>query len=112
MQFCKKCGTLLAPEKQKGKTVLVCRRCGKTVTKSSIKGKLKLVGSSVKGVVKKVLVVDKKSKFDALPKTHAQCPKCENTEALWWMEQTRSSDEAPTRFYKCTKCHHTWREYE
>jgi len=27
------------------------------------------------------------------------------------MIQTRAADEPPTRFYRCTKCGHTWREY-
>ncbi|MEM4865380.1 MAG: hypothetical protein QXY09_02690 [Acidilobaceae archaeon] len=25
--------------------------------------------------------------------------------------QTRAADEPPTRFYRCTKCGYTWREY-
>jgi DNA-directed RNA polymerase, subunit M/Transcription elongation factor TFIIS len=40
------------------------------------------------------------------------CPKCGNHEAYYWMIQTRAADEPPTRFYKCVKCGHTWREYE
>jgi DNA-directed RNA polymerase subunit M len=39
------------------------------------------------------------------------CPKCSEKKVVSWMEQTRASDEPPTRFYKCTKCGHTWREY-
>jgi DNA-directed RNA polymerase subunit M len=39
------------------------------------------------------------------------CPKCSAKKVISWMEQTRASDEPPTRFYKCTKCGHTWREY-
>ena len=46
-----------------------------------------------------------------LPETDNECPKCQNKKAYWWIEQTRSADEAPTRFYRCTKCRHTWREY-
>ena len=41
----------------------------------------------------------------------AACPKCGNKEAVWWIQQTRSSDEAPTLFLRCTKCKHAWREY-
>ncbi|RZD31406.1 MAG: transcription factor S [uncultured DHVE6 group euryarchaeote] len=41
----------------------------------------------------------------------AECEKCNHTEAYWWTEQTRSSDEPETQFFRCTKCKHTWREY-
>ncbi len=39
------------------------------------------------------------------------CPKCNKKKVISWMEQTRASDEPPTRFYKCLNCNHTWREY-
>tara|TARA_Y100000310_G_C20650818_1_gene799312 strand:- start:76 stop:345 length:270 start_codon:yes stop_codon:yes gene_type:complete len=41
-----------------------------------------------------------------------ECPKCANIGAYWWTEQTRSSDEPETQFFRCTKCKHTWREYD
>ncbi|MFQ5553256.1 MAG: transcription factor S, partial [Thermoplasmata archaeon] len=37
--------------------------------------------------------------------------KCGNFEAMWYMRQTRASDEPETRIYRCTRCSHTWREY-
>lgn len=39
------------------------------------------------------------------------CPKCGAKKALSWVQQTRASDEPPTRFYKCVSCEYTWREY-
>lgn len=42
----------------------------------------------------------------------ASCPKCGPVKAEYWELQTRSSDEPPTRFHKCKKCGHTWREYK
>ena len=39
------------------------------------------------------------------------CEKCHNTEGVWWTFQTRSADEPETKFYRCTKCNHTWRDY-
>ncbi len=39
------------------------------------------------------------------------CPNCSKKKVISWMEQTRASDEPPTRFYKCLNCNHTWREY-
>ncbi|MEM0142231.1 MAG: zinc ribbon domain-containing protein [Candidatus Rehaiarchaeum fermentans] len=40
-----------------------------------------------------------------------ECPKCGQKKIVSWMEQTRSADEPPTRFYKCANCGYTWREY-
>ena len=40
-----------------------------------------------------------------------ECPKCGQKKIISWTEQTRSSDEPPTRFYKCANCGYTWREY-
>ena len=39
------------------------------------------------------------------------CEKCHNQEGVWWAFQTRSADEPETKFYRCTKCNHTWRDY-
>ena len=39
------------------------------------------------------------------------CEKCHNKEGVSWAFQTRSADEPETKFYRCTKCNHTWRDY-
>ncbi|MEM5804427.1 MAG: transcription factor S [Candidatus Aenigmatarchaeota archaeon] len=109
MQFCDKCGGLLVPKKTGSKTVMVCRKCGKRSAVS--KGEMKITTESGKQN-NRIVVVEKKANFEALPKTEIECVKCGNREAFWWMQQTRASDEPPTRFYRCTKCNHTWREYE
>ncbi len=57
----------------------------------------------------KIAVVDKR--VEILPKTKEDCPKCKNTEAYYWLLQTRAADEAATRFFRCVKCNHTWRVY-
>lgn len=47
------------------------------------------------------------------PTTKKECPSCgEETEHEWWMEQTRSSDEPPTRFYECRECGNVHKEYD
>ena len=46
-----------------------------------------------------------------MPTVKEECPKCKNAKAYWWSEQTRASDEPETQFFRCTKCKHTWREY-
>ena len=57
-------------------------------------------------------VIEKGEDVNTLPTTKAVCPECGHTEASWWLQQTRSADESETRFFKCLKCGHTWREYD
>lgn len=109
IEFCKKCGGLLVPQKKDDRTTIICRSCGTKQTPKSPKD-MKVTTRGLEH--EKIIVVEKKFDMEALPKTHTLCPKCGNNQAYWWMEQTRASDEAPTRFYKCVKCKHTWREYE
>ena len=54
----------------------------------------------------------KGEEISTLPTTKVTCPKCGNTKAEWWLQQTRSADEAETRFLRCLECKHTWREYD
>jgi DNA-directed RNA polymerase subunit M len=108
MEFCESCGSIMVPIKTKdGKgNYLLCRKCGKKKYKSVKNFKIKEEGNEKKDIV----VVDKE--INALPTTTKLCPKCENGQAYWWLIQTRSADEPPTQFFKCTKCNHTWREYK
>ncbi len=62
-------------------------------------------------IKKEKVVFIQKNKEEVLPKTTAECPKCHNDKAYYWIVQTRSSDEAPTKFLKCVKCEHRWRDY-
>ncbi len=45
-----------------------------------------------------------------LPLTDNDCSKCGHTRAFYWERQMRAGDEPATRFYRCEKCKHTWRE--
>lgn len=109
-EFCEKCEGLMMPQKGEKTTILVCRKCGKRKLVKQKSGFNISTHSERSGA--NVVVVDRKSAVEVLPKTTQQCLKCEHTEAFWWLQQTRSADEAPTRFYKCVKCGHIWREYE
>ena len=60
---------------------------------------------------KEIEVVDKELDLKALPKTDAECPKCHHRKAYYWLVQTRASDEPETKFLKCEKCGHVWRDY-
>lgn len=73
----------------------------------NVKGQFKVMSNIIKR--KEIIVSDISSA--PLPKTEVECPKCGHNEAYWWMIQTRSADEAPTTFYRCVNCGHTWRDY-
>ena len=115
MEFHESDGGLYVPKKINGRTVLVCRKCNRKKTGSVKKDDFKIktgIAKPTEGPAAKIVVVEQKKSFEALPRTQAICPKCENKEAFWWMQQTRSADEPPTRFMKCTICGNVWREYE
>ena len=102
--FCPKCGGLLVPKKENGKTVLVCS-CGYKKKAEGSDVTLKEAGKKSKPVE----VVEKEEKVNVI--VDAKCPKCGYGKAEYWEVQTRAADEPPTRFFKCLKCGHTWREY-
>lgn len=108
MKFCERCGNLMLVEKRRKNTFLVCRKCHK-VAKG--KGEKVLISESVTDKKKEIVVMGKDEGVAELPKTHILCPKCENNEAFWWMQQTRTADEPPTLFYRCSKCAYSWRSY-
>ena len=107
MEFCDKCGGSMLPQG----SALVCRSCGRKSHAKVSRGEFKIGSRGIKKQ-EQVVVVEKKAQIELMPKTKIQCPKCESEEAFWWMQQTRSADEPPTRFYRCIKCNHVWREYE
>jgi|SRR3989338_5941652 len=102
--FCPKCGSILLPKKEEKKSFLACS-CGYRTNK--------LDGPTLTEKVAKasdIEVIDKEE-LETLPKTKAKCSKCDNKEAYYWLVQTRAGDEPETKFLKCTKCSHTWRDY-
>jgi DNA-directed RNA polymerase subunit M len=46
-----------------------------------------------------------------MPTTRAICEDCGNNVAYWWLRQLRAADESEVRFFRCTKCGKTWRQY-
>ena len=100
----------MQPVKRDGKVELICRMCGKKekMTEQSFKISEKIEHDVT---TDEIPVVDETTKVQALPVTKIECPKCGHDTAEWWTMQTRSSDEPETRFYRCLKCKHTWREY-
>jgi len=101
MEFCPKCGAVLIKKKKNDG----CPRCN-----YSSKGKVKL-RTSEKGNVRKEIVVVSEKDSETRPVITEECKKCGNDKAYFWSVQQRAADEAEVRFFKCTKCEHTWREY-
>jgi len=101
--FCPKCGSILRLKKQGSKKMLACL-CG-YVDKSK-------ENMIIKERTEKVNInVVEESDEENLPTTKTVCPKCKNKEAYFWSHQTRGADEPETKFLKCTKCKHVWRDY-
>jgi DNA-directed RNA polymerase subunit M len=101
MEFCPKCGAVLI---QKMKN-FGCARCS-----YSTKEKIKLKSSEKLAEIKEVAVVSNKE-TQTLPVVVEICKKCGNKHCYFWTVQTRAGDESETKFFKCVKCEHTWREY-
>ena len=65
-----------------------------------------------KRIERELIIVEDVEQIRTLPTITVRCPECNNNEALWWLRQLRSADESEVRFFRCTKCSHTWREYD
>ena len=112
MRFCPKCGSLLRPQRKEGKVVLLCTKCG-YVEENVVRGSLSIRREIVHTDKEKTIIIESPEQLPRIASiAKVECPKCGNKEAYVWMMQTRRADEPPTRFYRCTRCGHTWREYE
>jgi len=105
MLFCPKCGGLLKVKKQGSKNVQYCS-CGY----SSAAKQETTFSEKVEHKDDKIEI--RASTDDILPISEdVECSKCQNGKAYYWLKQTRAGDEPETKFFKCTKCKHTWRDY-
>ena len=101
MEFCEKCGAIIVMNEGK----VACAGCGyKPKKKLKIQASEKIQGHDT------VAVINEEASATN-PVVQINCPKCKHKEAYFWTSQTRSSDESETKFYRCTKCKHTWRVY-
>lgn len=100
MEFCPKCGAVLVQKRKN----YGCPRCD-----YSTKEKIKIKTSEKIEEKNKIAVI--KKEMNTLPIVVEKCKKCGNDKAYFWTSQTRAGDEAETKFFKCTKCGNTWREY-
>ena len=102
MEFCPKCGAILIQKKKN----LGCPRCN-----YSSKTKAPKIKTSEKISERREVGVFSGKDQSTLPVINAKCKECGNEKSYFWTVQTRASDEAETKFFKCTKCGHTRREY-
>ena len=101
MEFCPRCGAMLVKKKKNAG----CPRCN-----YSSKEKIKIATSEKTSKKAGVVVVSSKD-TETLPIVEEKCRECGNDKAYFWTVQTRAGDEAETKFFKCTKCRTTWRQY-
>jgi len=95
-------------KKEGAKKSLVCsnKKCNYKSKDTS----MAKITEKVKQTEKDVEVIDK-GELETLPVTDGKCDKCGNDRAYYWLVQTRAGDEPETKFLKCQKCEHTWRDY-
>ncbi|MFB6180998.1 MAG: transcription factor S [Candidatus Nanohalobium sp.] len=111
MEFCDDCGGMLVSEKKDGETVMKCRNCGSIQDVDS--EEMKVTEEKEEDPMDRLNVNEEGSEESTRPTTEKECRKCgEETEHEWWMEQTRASDEPPTRFYKCRECGNVFKVYD
>ena len=100
MEFCPKCGAVLIQKRKN----YGCPRCDySTKDKVKIKTSEKIESKNEVAVIKKDIKIH--------PVINEKCKKCGNERAYFWSIQMRAADEAEVKFFQCTKCEYTWKEY-
>ncbi|KQC03159.1 MAG: DNA-directed RNA polymerase subunit M [Methanoculleus sp. SDB] len=105
MMFCPHCKSLMVSTGGQ----LKCRKCGYLREMEGNDERLKKTRLRSEKVL---TIVDSDEHIATLPTTNVKCPECGHNTAEWWLRQLRSADESEVRFFRCTKCRHTWREYD
>ncbi|MBR1611644.1 MAG: transcription factor S [Methanobrevibacter sp.] len=102
MEFCPECGAMMLPNNG----VLKCNKCGYS-NELNVNAQYEVSKEiNAEETVKYVEDIDMGEGVTEI------CPKCGHDKATYELKQTRSADEAPTRFFTCKKCKHKWREYD
>jgi DNA-directed RNA polymerase subunit M len=104
LMFCPECKSLMISSAGQ----LKCRKCG-YIRKITEKDQLQ---KTRKRSEKEIVIVEDDGVIQILPTIAIKCPKCENNLAFWWLRQLRAADESEVRFFRCTVCGHTWRQYD
>ena len=102
MEFCPECGAMMLPNNG----ILKCNKCGYSNE----------LGDTDEYEVSEDIKAEETVKYvediDLGEGVTEICPECGHDKATYELKQTRSADEAPTRFFTCKKCKHKWREYD
>lgn len=104
--FCPECKSLLMSSGGQ----LKCRKCG-YIRKIEDSDQMK---KKVERRENEITIVEEEDgeSIKTMPTIQIRCPKCENNLAIWWLRQLRAADESEVRFFRCTECGHTWRQYD
>ena len=94
----------MLPKKKEGKSVMTCS-CGYSSEGSAV------VKEKIKKKEDIAVIEDEEAEVVHPVEPTAVCQKCGNKGAYFWEVQTRAGDEAATKFFKCVKCKHVWRDY-
>lgn len=113
MEFCPRCAMRLVlrrrDDTEHEQLILICPKCG--YTKEANPQEPTAPPTISRSLQEQIAVIgEEEAKIRTMPTMKAECPKCHNTEAYWWIVQTRGADESPTQFFRCTVCGYTWRE--
>ena len=103
--FCPECKTMMISSGGQ----LKCRKCG-FIRKIDAADQMKTQKMRTENEI--TIVDDEDTQLKTMPTIQIKCPKCENNLAIWWLRQLRAADESEVRFFRCTKCDHTWRQYD
>jgi len=103
MQFCDDCGSMMKTDGDEW----VCAACGATASR----GEDEFVSTDAQAD-EEVIETEENASFEGKPTTtDVHCDGCGTEEAWYYIQQTASADEPPTRFFKCTECGKKWRGY-
>jgi len=103
--FCPECKSMLISSGGQ----LKCKKCG-YIRKINQNDQLKVNNPRKEKEI--TIVDDEEEKIKTLPTIQIKCPKCDNNLAFWWLRQLRAADESEVRFFRCTECSYTWRQYD
>jgi len=103
--LCPECKSFMIGKENNGKKIMACSKCGYATSSEKNSDKQTKKDERIHGVAYE------EDDANILPVTEVECPKCKHGEANFWEIQTRAGDEPPTKFLKCGKCKHTWRDY-
>ncbi|MEN6609366.1 MAG: transcription factor S [Methanoregulaceae archaeon] len=102
--FCPECKTMMISSGGQ----LKCKKCG-YIRQINNTDQMQI---TKKQTEKEIVVVEEGESVKTLPTIQIKCAKCENNLAFWWLRQLRAADESEVRFFRCTECGHTWRQYD